>query len=142
MGAPDLLQNLRGAGFDLAAVADGGIRVSPYSALTEDLRQEIREHRDELLALLSMPAVAEAAHEAFEERVGIREFDGGMPRHGAEQAAAADLGMRVLCMTCTNRSRWKTCLCPVEAGLTTSFEIVWCELLTEAVCPAFELKAA
>jgi len=137
MGAPDLLENLRRLGFDLAAVDGGGIRVSPYSALTDSLKEEIRDNRGALLDLLSS-AAAQAAHEAFEERSGLREYDGGLPRRDAEQVAATDLGIRVACLTCAHRSQRRTCLRPVEAGLTVSFEIVWCELLPDARCPAFE----
>ena len=84
----------------------------------------------------------EAAREAFEERAGIREFEGGRPRREAEQGAAADLGIRRACLTCRHRSVRRTCLRPVEAGLTTGFEIVWCELLPESDCPAFEATAS
>lgn len=141
MGAPDLLEHLRRLGFDLAAVDGGGIRVSPYSALTDSLKEEIRDNRGALLDLLAVPsAAAQAAHEAFEERSGIREYDGGLPRPDAEEAAARDLGIRVACLTCAHRSRRKTCLRPAEAGVTASFEIVWCELLPDSRCPAFEAR--
>ena len=139
MGAPDLLKHLRRLGFDLAAVDGGGIRVSPYSTLTDNLKEEIRDNRGALLDLLAVPSAAvQAAHDAFEERAGVREYDGGLPRQAAEQVAATDLGIRVACLTCAHRSRRKTCLRPVEAGLTSSFEIVWCELLPDSQCPAFE----
>jgi hypothetical protein len=53
MGAPDLLQHLRGAGFDLSLTADGGIKVTPASALADADRHAIRAFRAELLALLA-----------------------------------------------------------------------------------------
>ena len=57
MGAPELLQHLRGAGFTIDAV-DGGIRVAPASALTDAQRQAIRTHKPQLLVLLTRPAPA------------------------------------------------------------------------------------
>ena len=53
MGAPDLLQHLRGAGFTVTPAEGGGIRVAPAAALTDAHRQAIRSHRAELLALLA-----------------------------------------------------------------------------------------
>lgn len=141
MGVPDLLEHLRRLGFDLAVVDGVGIRVSPFSALTDSLKEEIRDNRDALLDLLAVPSDGvQAAHEAFEERAGVREYDGGLPRQDAEQGAATDLGICVACLTCAHRSRRKKCLRPVQAGLTASFEIVWCELVPDSRCPAFEAR--
>ncbi len=53
MGAPDLLRQLREAGFTLAPVAGGGIRVTPSVHLTDAHRQAIRDHRAELLSLMA-----------------------------------------------------------------------------------------
>ena len=53
MGAPDLLQHLLDAGFILAVADAGGIRIAPISKLSDAHRQAIRDHRAELLALLS-----------------------------------------------------------------------------------------
>ena len=53
MGGSDLLQHLRGAGLTVTPTDGGGIRVAPAGALTDDHRQAIRNHRAELLALLS-----------------------------------------------------------------------------------------
>ena len=141
MGAPGLLEHLRRLGFELAAVDGGGIRVSPYSALSDSLKEEIRDNRVGLLDLLAVPGAAvHAAHEALEERAGVREHDGGLSRQEAERAAATDLGIRAVCLTCAHRSRSRTCLRPVEAGITASFEIVWCELLPDTPCLAFEAR--
>ena len=106
MGAPDLLLHLRGAGFKVSAADGGGIRVAPAGALTDAHRQAIRDHRAELLALLSGPEPADAEddvavgqpaalgqpddegqREAFHERAAIMEFDGGLKRAEAEAAA-------------------------------------------------------
>lgn len=53
MGAPDLLQHLRGAGFTVTPADGDGIRIAPAGALTDDHRQAIRNHRAALLALLA-----------------------------------------------------------------------------------------
>ena len=53
MGAADLLQHLRTAGFSITAAGGGGIRVAPAGALSVDQRQAIRDHKPELLALLA-----------------------------------------------------------------------------------------
>ena len=58
MGAPYLLRHLHNAGFTLALADGGGIRITPAGALTDDLRQEIRTHKPELIALLTEPAPA------------------------------------------------------------------------------------
>lgn len=55
MGAPDLLRHLREAGFTVAPADGGGIRVAPSASLTDAHRQAIRDHRAELLALLTPP---------------------------------------------------------------------------------------
>ncbi|NUZ06745.1 hypothetical protein [Piscinibacter koreensis] len=52
MGASDLLQALRGDGFRLSVALDGRLNVAPAKNLTEHHRGEIREQRNELLALL------------------------------------------------------------------------------------------
>ena len=53
MGAPDLLRHLREAGFTVASADGGGIRVAPSASLTDAHRQAIRDHRAELLSLLT-----------------------------------------------------------------------------------------
>ena len=61
MSPPDLLHHLRGAGLVLTLTPDGGLHVAPRSALTDEHRHVIREHRTELLALLAAEREAEAA---------------------------------------------------------------------------------
>ena len=61
MGAPELLHHLRGAGLVLTLTPDGGLHVAPRSALTDEHRHAIREHRTELLALLAAEREAEVA---------------------------------------------------------------------------------
>ena len=59
MGAPDLLQHLRDAGFTVTPADGGGIRVAPSASLTDVHRQAIRDHRAELLSLLARPPAAD-----------------------------------------------------------------------------------
>ena len=72
---------LRSAGFRLDA-ADNKLFVVPASKLSEVHRANVHAHVGELLQLID----AEYAREAFEERAGIMEFDGGMTRSDAEAA--------------------------------------------------------
>lgn len=80
MDAAELLRHLVRCGCMLEAEADGH-RLTVTGALPDELRQSIRDHKAELLALL------EAKREAFEERAAIMEFDGRMTRKDAEAAA-------------------------------------------------------
>jgi hypothetical protein len=73
---------LRSAGFRLDA-ADNRLLVAPARSLSDAHRADVRAHVGELLRLID----AEYALEAFEERAGIMEFDGGMTRSDAEAAA-------------------------------------------------------
>jgi hypothetical protein len=52
MTAAALLRTLRCDGFDVVASVDGGLLVRPASALNDDTRQAIREHRAALLVLV------------------------------------------------------------------------------------------
>ena len=52
MGAPDVLQHLHAAGLHLALI-DGRIIVTPRAKITADLRQSIKDNRDELLHALA-----------------------------------------------------------------------------------------
>lgn len=52
MGAPDLLNVLRGTGLHLSAQGSE-LHVSPRAAITEDTRQLIREHKPEILKALT-----------------------------------------------------------------------------------------
>lgn len=131
MGAPDLLLHLRGAGFRLDVAGDK-LMVAPAGALTDAHRQAIRDYRGELLALLAGEA-NDAEREAFEERAAIMEFDGGLSRSDAETGARS-------CIACEFRSRRKTCLEPVAAGLADHFSIRFCAQVPAhgATCAAFK----
>ena len=129
MTAADLLRHVRGAGFTLD-VADGKLLVTPASLLTDDLRAALRTHKGGLLELLA------AEHEAFEERAGIMEFDGGLPRAEAEVAARH-------CVDCEHLGPRGTCFEPVAAGLRTEQEgygIAWPDEGQATTCQAFSAK--
>ncbi len=84
MGAPDLIQGLRRAGFTLSVLPSGDLAVVPASKLTADQRAAIKA---------SKPAIVQALHcpptdrEAIEERAAIMEYDGGLSRIEAEALA-------------------------------------------------------
>lgn len=57
MGAGEaLLHRLLDAGFDLRVDLDGGLRIAPAAAITDELRGEIRRHRGDLIVLIHDPA--------------------------------------------------------------------------------------
>jgi hypothetical protein len=58
MPATDLLSYLNAAGFRIAVVERRQLVVSPASRLTDAERDEIRHHRDELVAMLVPPGDA------------------------------------------------------------------------------------
>jgi hypothetical protein len=93
--ATDLLSDLARRGFTLAPDGDG-IRVCPASRLTEDLREAVRQHKPELLALLRSPppsldALPADWRDTWEERAAIMEYDGELPRERAEALALLDI---------------------------------------------------
>jgi hypothetical protein len=85
------------------------------------------------IAGLAAPAICEFEREAFDERAAIMQYDGGLLRADAEVAARA-------CVACEFRSRRKTCLEPVRAGLADHFSIRFTEQVPDAgaSCPAFK----
>jgi hypothetical protein len=56
MGAPDVLQHLRGAGLLLTLIDGGGLHVAPREALTEEHRAAIRAECDALVLALRAEA--------------------------------------------------------------------------------------
>ncbi len=56
MGAPELLYQLRGAGFVLTLTPAGGLHVAPRGALTDHHRAAIRTKRDALVLALQAEA--------------------------------------------------------------------------------------
>jgi len=56
MGAPDILTQLRAQGLSLTAEGGGTIRAEPRTALTDEARALIRDHKPALLTLLAIEA--------------------------------------------------------------------------------------
>src|SRR5687767_1561206 len=88
MGAPDILTSLKSMGLRLSP-RGSSIWVEPKAAITDEARLIIREHKIELLGLLTPnPADAhEALTKAVEERAAVMEYDGGLSRADAERQA-------------------------------------------------------
>jgi len=55
--------------------------------LTDELINELRQHKPELLEALRRRELTEAIREHLDERAAIQEFDGELPREQAEQEA-------------------------------------------------------
>ncbi len=89
MGAPDVLQWFRRDGLALSLLPSGGLAVRPASKLTDAHRQALRDHKAAIVDALNSPGpVQDFDPEAFEERAGIAQFDGGLSRPDAEALAA------------------------------------------------------
>ncbi len=111
MGAADLLERVRGAGFVLD-VADDKLLVTPASMLTDELRAALRACKPELIQLPTRSALGN---------------DG-----------KAVVGRT--CAGCAHGLQRGACGEPVAAGLLTveeGFGIVWPPERHGAVCPAF-----
>lgn len=103
-----LLEQLRERDIRLSANGDRLVVDAPRGALTEQLRGTLREHKVELLAIVTAPdlwarraavllsGVADPdrradLRELFEHRAAVCEFDGGLSRTDAERVAFGEL---------------------------------------------------
>ncbi len=103
MNAASLLLNLHRAGFTLSVEGDKLNVDGPLDRLTDTHKAMIREHKAKLIAY-SMPSPTQAISrrmaalgldmptrmdfiEQFNERAGIAEYDGNLPRQQAERIA-------------------------------------------------------
>lgn len=68
MGAPDVLSRLSALGVRLTREGEA-IRAAPKSALTDEARALIREHKSEILAALAAAPLPDLAAEARRQRV-------------------------------------------------------------------------
>ncbi len=73
MTAHGILELFAAARISIEIEGEGKLVVTPASLLTEALRHLIRDNKAALLEFLNK-------HEAFQERAGIIEFDGGEAR--------------------------------------------------------------
>lgn len=89
MNATALIEQVHAAGGEIRAEGDR-LKLKAPAPLPPELVQEIKEHKAEVLAALSVSVRKQSADllEAFEERAGILEHDGGLTRSQAEQEAA------------------------------------------------------
>lgn len=88
MGARDLLDDLRGAGLSVT-LDSGRIMVAPKDRLTDAMREAIRAHRGELVAVLA-PPLAPAAPPAMARASSARIYR--LTRHQADEAHAEPWG--------------------------------------------------
>ena len=115
MGARDILGELHDAGLSIALAPDRGLKVTPASSLTPELRDVIRASKDLLIDWLAAATEADPDRpdgqgsgkvstetevsgevsaqpldrEAWPERAAIAEYDGGLSRKDAEAMADA-----------------------------------------------------
>jgi hypothetical protein len=88
MNAAHLLADLRAQGFEVTP--DGkALIVRPASRLSDTLKEAVRAAKNDLIAYLW----AEMLREHYQERAGILEHDGGLPRAEAEASARASAGL-------------------------------------------------
>lgn len=94
------LEKIEAAGFKVALIGDD-IDVTPTrAALTNIQRAFIKSHKMEIISQLSgSQQQQQNIRERIEERAGIMEYDCGLTRKDAEQAATAS--MRVYCYKTT-----------------------------------------
>jgi len=82
MGAPDILARLAAAGIRLTPLPDGRLWAEPRTALNDDLRSLIVEHKAEILAALE-PATVAHQHRVQEFALQMRLY---ADRNGFTQA--------------------------------------------------------
>lgn len=112
MGAPDLLQQLRGAGLSINVRGDKLV-VTPASLLTDADRAAIRSLKLELVELVL-----------------------GRGRPHGDQDTTNDRA----CLACRHCGEYRNCVEPVAAGLASKFSIVWPPEAHATLCPAFVQK--
>jgi hypothetical protein len=115
MSAADVIGRLDAAGVRLTLLPPNHIAATPKSALTDDLRELIRQHKRDLLAKLQALRTCDRCQHS-----------------GAFFTRAAEYGENYLHVTCR---------APVEAGLTRVFEIVYLKPGFAKRCVAFTPKA-
>jgi len=115
MSAADVIGRLDAAGVRLTLLPPDRIAAAPTSALTDDLRELIRQHKRDLLAKLQALRTRDRCQHSgvFSTRAG--------------QYRENDLHV--------------TCRVPVEAGLAKAFEIVYPQQGFATCCQAFTPKA-
>lgn len=88
------LSRIEKAGFKVFLAGDS-LGITPENNLTDTQRDYIKTHKQEIIRQLSGAQLQQDIREQIEERAAIMEYDGGLSRQEAEQAAAA--AIRVYC---------------------------------------------
>jgi hypothetical protein len=94
MSAQLLVHDLKEHGVVLETEGPRLIVDAPVGVLTTDIIDQLKANKPDLLALLGNSLNTEDWRAAFEERAAIMEYDGGMPRHDAENLAFDDAVVR------------------------------------------------
>ena len=103
MGAPDVLARLSALGVRLTR--EGGlIRAVPRSALTDEARALIREHKPELLQALATEALPDPAAEARGQRVAAMLAENPTARYAVLTDTQADPGAVLLTLAIRGRA--------------------------------------
>lgn len=90
MTASAVLDRVRALGIEVAADGEKLRYAAPVGRLTPELRQELVAHKPAIIALLRTGGGGRDAGDwqaFFNERAGIMEYDGGVPRETAEARA-------------------------------------------------------
>lgn len=90
MDASQIVDTLHDAGLSIALTPEQGLKVTPASGLTPELRDLIRASKDLLIDWLDAANDLQPFdREAWPERAAIAEYDGGLSRQDAEALADA-----------------------------------------------------
>ena len=88
MDASQIVDTLHDAGLSIALTPEQGLKVTPASGLTPELRDLIRASKDLLIDWLDAANDLQPFdREAWPERAAIGEYDGGLTRQDAEALA-------------------------------------------------------
>jgi hypothetical protein len=90
----NVFNEIEAAGLIVSLVGEQ-LKIANPTKLTDGLRNLIRINKQEIIKQLSGAQLQQDIREQIEERAAIMEYDGGLSRKDAEQAAAAAL--RVYC---------------------------------------------
>lgn len=125
-----VINTIKAAGLALSLTPDAGLKVTPASAMTPELRDSIKVNRDALVAYLQREAAnddpSEAERELIEERAAIMEFDGGMDRAQAERLAllhSTYLLHHWGCKTCCAAGQGRGQRCTPGADLWAAYDL-------------------
>ena len=124
-----VLSTIKAAGLALSLTPDAGLKVTPASAITQEMREAIKINRDALVAYLQREAANDDSNEAdrelIEERAAIMEYDGGMKRTQAERLAKLHTSYLLhhwACKTCCAAGQGRGLRCAAGTALWVAYE--------------------